>query len=169
MNKTIVLIPHYNNNKGLKVAIQSIGKNELVDVMIVDDGSQKNTINEHEILKAAKFKGEVLFVYLNQNSGIEIALNTGLKKINDLKKHSYIARLDCDDICAENRFQIQEKFLDHNKNIYLVGSNATAIDTKGNVLFEAKFPRTYKEIQNKMFVNSMHLHPCVMFRIEVLN
>lgn len=169
MNKTIVLIPHYNNNNGLKNSIQSIGDNENIDIIIVDDGSFKNFINENEINSLAKFNGTINYIYLENNSGIEIALNTGLEFIKKKNQYDYIARLDCDDICIVNRFEIQEKFLDNNPSIYLVGSNATAIDIKGNFLFEVNFPEKYKDIKNKMFVNSMHLHPCVMFRTKILD
>ncbi|UYW00963.1 glycosyltransferase [Flavobacterium agricola] len=168
MNKTVVLIPHYNNNFGLKKAIEAIGKNEKVDVLVVDDGSFKNKINEVELKKAINFSGSISFLYLEQNSGIEIALNEGLKSIYDQNKYKYIARLDCDDICIDTRFKIQEEYLDKNKDTYLVGSNATAINEVGECLFNTKFPEKYKDIKNKMHVNSMHLHPCVMFRIEIL-
>jgi len=168
MNKTIVLIPHYNNNNGLIKSMQAISEHENIDVLIVDDGSNKNFINEQKINSVAKFNGKIQFLYLEKNSGIEIALNKGLEFIKNSNQYLYIARLDCDDICLENRFKIQEEFLNNHPNVYLVGSNATAINTKGDFLFNTRFPETYSEIRKKMYLNSMHLHPCVMFRSEIL-
>lgn len=169
MNKTIILIPHFNNFKGLVKTISSINSNENVDVLIVDDGSNKQLLNEEELKKYSKFNGEFFFKYLEQNSGIEIALNQGLDFINKLKKHSYIARIDCGDVCLGMRFAIQEDFLTNNNSVVLVGSNAVAVDINGKELYKTKFPEKHLEIKKKMYKNAMFLHPCVMFRISVLN
>ena len=74
MNKLVLLIPHYDNHKGLLVSLASIGCNENLDVLIVDDGSN-NKFDEIEVKKAFQATGNIFFIYLQQNSGIEIALN----------------------------------------------------------------------------------------------
>ena len=48
MNKLVLLIPHYDNPKGLLVSLASIGCNENLDVLIVDDGSN-NKFDEIEV------------------------------------------------------------------------------------------------------------------------
>lgn len=170
MNQTIVLIPHYNNPQGLINSMASIDKSECLDVLIVDDGSvDKYKINEQETKKAFKANGEIIFIYQTVNKGIEYALNKGLAFIVRANKYKFIARLDSGDLCLKNRFYIQESFLIANPQIKLLGTNAKAIDFKGNFLYNLIRPEKHKEIKKKMFLNSMFIHPSVMFDISILN
>lgn len=169
MNKTALLIPHYNNPEGLTVSVASIGTDEKTDVVIVDDGSRVKTIDEETVKAAFKAQGMVKFIYLEKNKGIEHALNAGLEAIQKQPGYKYVARLDCGDLCVDNRFAIQEDFLDKNPDIMIVGSNVTAVDTNGNFLFNIKEPEESREIRKKMFLNCMFVHPAVMFRIEIVN
>lgn len=169
MNNVIVLIPHFNNFSGLCTSLLSIEKDEKVDVLIVDDGSTLNKIKEDELLKHQKFNGTISFIYNKENLGIEHVLNQGLKHINSVNTYKYIARLDCGDLCLENRFFSQEKYLHDNSNCKLVGSNAVAIDLTGKELYKTTLPEFSNEIKNKMFVNAMFLHPTVMFCTSLIN
>ena len=108
-NKVILLIPHYKNMNGLCTSLSSIDKNENLDILIVDDGSNIG-FDENKIRTSFFGKGFVFFEYLKENSGIEIALNRGLDFILN-KKYTYTARLDCGDICIKDRFKIQESYL----------------------------------------------------------
>ncbi|PZR23974.1 MAG: glycosyl transferase family 2 [Flavobacterium psychrophilum] len=168
MNKTALLIPHYNNPEGLMLSVASIGADEKIDIFIVDDGSTVKTIKENDVSAVFKAQGLVKFIYLKKNKGIEHALNAGLMDIQKTENYKYVARLDCGDICAENRFSTQEKFLDSNQNIMIVGSNAIAVDTNGKFLFEIIEPEQSAEIRKKMFLNCMFVHPTVMFRIDIV-
>lgn len=168
MNKSVVLIPHYNNFKGLLKTIQSIKKSERIDVLIIDDGSIKNKIDEIILQESVLFEGEIYVEYLHKNSGIEVALNKGLQFIKKLNRHVYIGRLDCGDVCLGERFSIQESYLEKNKEIALVGSNAIAVDLNGNELYKTIFPEKQERIKRKMYLNAMFLHPCVMFRTKIL-
>ena len=166
MNNTIVLIPHFNNLKGLYKSISSIGLNECVDILIVDDGSSSKII-EKEV--NAKFKAQgILFIeYLESNLGIEHALNKGLEIILE-KGYKYTARLDCGDICVDNRFKVQEAFLETHSEIVLVGSNVNFVDTSGNLIYYLKMPSENVEIKKKMYLNAMHIHPTIMFKNLIL-
>lgn len=168
MNKTALLIPHYNNPKGLVKSIESIDKSENIDVFIIDDGSLNYKINEELVIKSFKASGSIYIDYLNTNKGIENALNRGINLILEKEQYKYIARLDCGDVCLEKRFQIQESFLEENEKIKLVGSNARAVDINNVYLYDYIHPTSDKEIKKKMHVNSMFVHPCVMFKIEAV-
>lgn len=163
MSNVIILIPHFNNFSGLCNSIFSIDKSEKVDVLIVDDGSSESLIIESELLKFKNFNGTFFFIYNSKNKGIEHVLNQGLQFILEKQTYKYIARLDCGDLCLENRFYIQEKYLIENPLCKLVGSNAIAIDTNLNELYRTILPEFSEEIKNKMFLNAMFLHPTVMF------
>jgi hypothetical protein len=43
------------------------------------------------------------------------------------------------------------------------------IDEEGNFLYTLKHPTRYDEIKNKIYLNSMFVHPSVVFRTEVLS
>lgn len=168
MNKTILLIPHYNNPLGLMKSLSSINSIENIDVLVVDDGSNNKPFDEGMVNNSFNANGSVFYIYSKVNQGIEFALNSGLEFIIKKNQYQFIARLDCGDVCLGNRFQIQEVFLINNPKIKLIGSNSIAVDPFGKFLYKTIYPQKHKEIQKKMFVNSMFLHPTVMFAIDVL-
>jgi glycosyltransferase involved in cell wall biosynthesis len=167
MNRTILLIPHYNNPEGLNRSLASIDVSENIDVIIVDDGSRKALINEKALNTSFRASGTIKYIYLAENQGIERALNAGLDYILS-KEYEYIARLDSDDECIGNRFKIQESFLDIHQDIVLVGSNAIAVSPEGEFLFNIIKPEHSEDIRNKMFLNSMFMHPSVMYRSGIV-
>lgn len=167
MNNLVLLIPHYNNPKGLLASLASIGCNENLDVLIVDDGSD-NKFDEIEVRKDFQAKGKIFLIYLQQNSGIEIALNKGLEFIIK-NNYTYTARLDCGDICLGDRFQLQKHFLEEEPSISLVGSNVSFVDTNGEYLYTERVPEKDESIRKKMYVNAMHIHPSIMFRNSIFS
>lgn len=166
MNKLIVLIPHYNNFQQLIESIKSIDESINVDLLIVDDGSTKEIPIKSEIEKNYK-NGKVFLDYLNKNQGIEHALNRGLYLIENMG-YQYIGRLDCGDYCMKNRFLKQISYLERNKDTHLLGSWVNMIDSSGRKLFVLKHPVTYKEIKRNMYLNSMFVHPSVVYRANIL-
>ncbi len=167
VNDVILLIPHYNNADGLKKSLKSIGKTEKIDVLIVDDGSHKNCIIEDDVRACFIASGTVFFKYLKTNQGIEHALNTGLKFI--LKnKYKYTARLDCGDLCYENRFKKQLTFLQNNPNISLVGTNVKFYSPQNKFLYALSLPELDTDIRKKMYINAMFIHPTIMFSNHIL-
>lgn len=168
MNNVVLLIPHYNNPEGLKRSLASIDASEEIDILVVDDGSNECVINEAETTASFKAFGIVRYIYLENNKGIEHALNTGLKFIVDARQYIYIARMDSDDSCIGRRFSIQKQFLEQNATIMLVGSNVIAVSPNGDFLYNIILPKESRSIKKKMFLNSMFMHPSVMFRAEVI-
>jgi glycosyltransferase involved in cell wall biosynthesis len=162
----LIIIPHYNNLKGLKKSLASISDIEPVDVLIIDDGS-KIKPDEKELKKEFPQINDIKVILNDKNRGIEYVLNDGLKYALE-HNYKYISRLDCGDICYPERFQIQKDFLDKNPDIYLIGSYVEMIDTKGNTLFIYKPPTTHEKITKKMCINNVFIHPSVMFRKEVI-
>lgn len=169
MNKVALLIPHYNNPDGLIKSIKSIQSSEKIDIVVVDDGSSINQINEEKTISCFKASGKIFFLNLQINQGIEFALNHGIDYILKNKNYLFIARLDCGDLCLQNRFKIQEKFLLNNPEIKLLGCNAEAVNKEGNLQYTTIFPEKHKVIIDKMYINSMFLHPCVMFSTQIIS
>lgn len=167
MNKIVLLIPYYNNSIGLIKSLNSIDASEELDIIIVDDGS-KNKFDEVTLRKNFKAKGTLYFEYFKKNQGIEFALNHGLK-ISLEKGYKYTARLDCGDVCLGKRFAIQAAFLDQNTEVKIVGSNVLAVDNNDNYLYSINLPLNDKEIKNKMYFNSMLIHPAILFTTSIIN
>ncbi|MGU9940216.1 glycosyltransferase family 2 protein [Empedobacter brevis] len=167
MNNNLLIIPHYNNSKGLIKSIKSIGSKENLDVFIIDDGSSKEKINETEVSNSKRFTGTIIFHYCKQNRGIEFVLNDAIDYAIE-KSYKYISRLDCGDLCDENRFRIQETFLEQNVDYALVGSYVKAINENGKFLFNIKTPTTDKEIRKTMKSKCAFIHPSVMFKSEII-
>ena len=163
----VLLLPHFNNLIGLNKSLSSITNVEIIDVLIVDDGSVEkpdlsNLQNDYPNIN------EITVLYLKTNRGIEHALNEGLEYISKIKRHKYIARLDCEDTCHPERFILQKDFLDKNTNIHLVGSFANVIDKSNKVLYCYKEPLNYNEIKRKQYLGDTFIHPSIMFRLDAL-
>ncbi|WP_369781566.1 glycosyltransferase family 2 protein [Pseudomonas sp. WC2401] len=115
MKKCCVLIPYYNAGHSLIQAIDSIDHDYITpDIIVVDDGSEQ--IKAADILREYKGVLPIKLLELKFNQGIEHALNHGLTVLG--RDYEFIARLDCGDICKNNRFQKQLKFLEQNPTLF---------------------------------------------------
>lgn len=162
MNRAALLIPYFNNPQGLAASLASVGADECVDAVIVDDGSVRSPLNEALCHAAWRAKGELKFYYLPHNCGIEYALNTGLEAIL-AADYEFVARLDCDDLCVSDRIARQISFLDQYPDVYLLGSAVTFFDASGD-RFTLNQPQTHTEIVQQMHKDNAFTHPSVMFR-----
>lgn len=165
-SRTVVLIPFYMDLLGLRKSLKSIKDKETVDILIVDDGS---TIPlNYDDIKDIEFRGNISIITMQNNVGIENALNEGLKSI-ELSDYDYIGRLDSGDTCEVDRFYKQIEYLDKNPDVILLGSWANYIDESNETfLYVLKHPCKDSEIRYKMKFNSCFVHPSVVFRRKVI-
>lgn len=161
----IVLMSHYNDNDRLVKCLSSFKEEIVVDILIVDDGSEIKP-NEDELQKHFKV-GKVNVVEMEQNSGCGKARNHGLEIITQLD-YKYVGTMDSDDLNKENRFTKQFSYLEEHTAVKLLGSWCDCIDENGNFLFTQKYPVSYNVIKNKMFLNSMVAHPSMLFHTSIL-
>src|SRR5690606_12574589 len=168
-NQIAVLLPHYNNPRGLKLTLQSLlQETENFTVFIFDDGS--DGIDEiDEIIKAFNHQLCIVFVKNAVNVGVVKTLNKGLKYILCLKEFSFIARLDAGDICLNNRLSLQKNFLIENEDVGLIASWVRFVDVNRKELFVFKPPAEYHELKKAIYLYNPFIHPSVMFRVEVVN
>ena len=166
LSKIIILIPHFNNVKELLLSIKSIDETIPVDILIIDDGSSNKPSKEE--LQDLYSQGELYIEYLQENLGIEKALNVGLSII-EKEHYKYIGRLDCGDINYKNKYTKQVTYLDDHPDTYLLGTWVELVDVHGNFLYTLKHPTEYKVIKKRMYLNSMFVHPSVVYKTEVLS
>lgn len=165
--RTVILIPYYNSMPSLLASLGSVLPSERCDVLIVDDGSPVQPVDEDAARGAWHADGDLHILRQPINGGIEKALNSGLDWIID-RDYTYIARLDCGDRNIGDRIAKQEAFLDNHPDVLLVGGAALFFDLEGNPEFVYRLPTTAAGIAAMMWRNSAFMHPAVMFRASAV-
>lgn len=163
-----ILIPCYNNLPGLKKSLRSIvyEKGRYL-IVIVDDGSSE-VIHKDALSENTDDELPAYVIRLSQNKGITIALNTGLQWIKDSIKCDYIARLDCGDICTEDRFYKQTEYLSVNTDVLLLGSWCYFQNQEKSVTFKHKAPIDHESIVGGLYFKNVFIHPTIIIRYSVL-
>ena len=90
--KISIILPNFNSEKYIKTTIKSILNQTFKkwELIIVDDNSNKNTLNILKNLKNKKIK----IIFLKRNKGVAYCRNLAIKKSSG----EYLAFLDSDDI-----------------------------------------------------------------------
>ncbi len=94
-----VIIPVFNGEPFIAEAIQSVFNQnyEPLEIIVIDDGSTDETA---DVVK--NLPGNILYYY-QQNSGVAVARNAGLR----LAKGGLIAFIDADDVWVDNKLTLQ--------------------------------------------------------------
>ncbi len=166
-NKLSVLMTVYNEEEYIKEAIKSVLNQSFrnFEFIIVDDGSTDNT---KRVIKSFK-DDRIKYYYTGKNKGftnLDNIANFGIKKC----KGKYIARIDADDICLQDRFKIQIEYLDKHFKIFMIGGGCDIIDENGDIIDIVK-KRSYPSILNKYHIlnSNSFIHSSIMFRNESLS
>lgn len=159
--KLTVLMPVYNGAIYLHESIKSILNQSYstFDLLIINDCS---TDNSEEVISL--FKDErIKYIRNERNLGLVGTLNKGINLISS----EYIARMDQDDICKNDRLLKQIEFMDRNREISICGS---WINFFGEVDKEYvyKYPLINEEINVAMLFGSQLAHPSIIIRTEDL-
>lgn len=166
--EVIILMAHYNDHERVKKAVDSIKEPFKVDVLIVDDGS-KIKPNEEELKSIYGNRGTLTVKFAPQNMGASKIRNWGLQMIlESAANYKYIAVMDSDDTNKPNRISKQLQFMKANPEVALMGAWADYYTSKGEFIFTLKHPTTDKEIKKQMYLNSMFVHPSVIYKREVV-
>ena len=147
--------PHFHKSI-MSILDQSFSDFEFI---ICDDGSTDET---YEVLKRyAQADPRIKLLQNEKNLGLAPTLNKCLEQATG----SYIARHDCDDYNAKDRFEKQLAYLEKHKNIAVLGTAAYLFDDVGIWGLDL-MP---KEVTNKDFLfTSPYKHGSVIFRKEAL-
>lgn len=162
--KFSVLMSVYENDKPeyLRESLDSI-INQTVkpnEIVLVVDGPVPDEINN--VIKEYEEKENILKILrLEENSGLGIALNKGLK----ICTNNLVARMDADDICVLDRFEQQLKVFEENEDVSVVGGYIEEfIDDVESGISIRKVPLTDEDI-NKYIKSRCPLnHMTVMFK-----
>lgn len=156
----------YKNDKPdfVRVAFDSILINQSVkpsEIVLVQDGPVPTELSVLLIEYQQKFADVMRVIRLEENKGLGNALMLGVENA----RYEYIARMDSDDICLPNRFEIQLKFLEEHPDVDILGGQMTEfIDTPDNIIGRREVPMENEGIYRFMKSRCALNHVTVMFR-----
>ncbi|MCG9737531.1 glycosyltransferase family 2 protein [Shewanella insulae] len=161
-----VCIAVYNAEKFIKDAIMSVINQtyENLEVLILDDFSTDNTLNELE--KLVQLDDRIIIHRNVQNLGYLRSFN----KLLELATGDFVSFVDADDWIDINKIELQLEVFSKNPEIGLVGTNINRTDVQGRKVGTESYPSEYEEI--KIYL-SEHDDVCmcgssVMIRREVI-
>lgn len=130
------------------------------DIIIVEDGPL--TTDLYAILDEFESKNPIIRrLRLSENHGLGYALCEGLKYC----RYELVARMDTDDICKPNRFEVQVEFMEKNHEVDVLGTWIDEFfDVKENVVSIRKVPEGSKGLYEFGKKRNPMNHPTVMFR-----
>ena len=131
-----IIIPHKNNPNLLKRCIDSIPFRDDVQIIVVDDNSDKSLINPDNYPGKNRKDLEIIFLDSSQSKFAGRARNIGLSKV----KGRWILFADADDYFTENLPKLLEKYKDNNSTdiVYL---NSQVVHEDNNVTEAILFTR----------------------------
>ena len=164
-----VLMSVYKKDNSIffKQSLESIMNQTLMpnEIILVKDGSLteelENVITEYQNNYSNLFK----IVSLTSNNGLANALNEGMR----IAKYSIIARMDSDDICIPDRFEIQINYLIDNQLDIVGGQIIEFSKNIEDIVSVREVPLQHNDIVLFMKFRSPFSHPTIVFRKDVFN
>ena len=134
------IVPFFNSSKYIQDCLRSIERIDYknIELILVNDGSTDNSLElvEDFLTKSSKFKDSKI-ISNNQNSGISVSKNIGMRNISG--KFFFIAAAD--DIQNEKRIKIPLEFLQENQSTDIVYFDCNIISEEGTFIAQRKFPK----------------------------
>jgi glycosyltransferase involved in cell wall biosynthesis len=146
----------------VKLAVQSVLQQTYsnFDFYIQYDGPIKSEIeNFFNDLSDSR----IIIRKRNQNKGLAYSLNELLSTVL-CKEYKFIARMDADDICMENRFERQLSYFDNHPDVECLGTWAIEINSKGEEYYRKQMPEQHNECNVMFHKRDCMIHPTVMYR-----
>jgi glycosyltransferase involved in cell wall biosynthesis len=129
-----VLIPAHGASPFIQYTLGSILKNTVQpeEILIIDDGLSEEAISQINLFSRLL----PIWIIPNDGRGLVDALNTGLR----VAKNKYIARIDNDDLMAENRIERQLAQFESDPKLVAVGSQCNYINAAGARTGRSNYP-----------------------------
>ena len=133
-NKTVVIIPTYNEKENIIKLIEEIYNLNLnIDILIVDDNSPDGTGEAVELIK--KTKSNLDIIHRNKKEGLGPAYIEAFHYILNKEKYDYILHMDAD--FSHNPKSISQLLEVAKRNDVVIGSRyikGGSISDKWNIL-----------------------------------
>lgn len=143
----------------LRESLLSLSSQTLLagEVILVEDGPI--SLELADVIESFRDELNIVSVKLASNCGLSTALNSGLNAC----KYELVARMDTDDKCLPERFQLQYNYLLENSDIDICGSYSLDINEDDVVLSLRQVPES-NDLIRKLIWSCPIIHPSVMFR-----
>lgn len=159
MPQVSVIMGIYNCASTLPEAIDCILAQSFPDweLILCDDGSTDGTL---QVAKgyAEDHSGKIIVLRNETNVGLNQTLNRCL----EFAKGEYIARMDGDDLCAPNRFEIELEVLKAEPDIAIVSTDMEFFDESGvwGAISHSDYPQAQDFAHGSPFCHA----PCMVRR-----
>ena len=164
MNKLAVIISVYKNDKlsAFQSCIYSLLKQTYkdIDIWIQFDGVVNELI---ESFLAYLNDNRIYIKKREQNKGLACSLNELLQEILP-KDYQYIARMDADDICFPDRFELQIKYMEEHPEVDISGGYIEEMDENEKAIGIVKYPLIHAEMKDFFGKRNPLAHMTVIFR-----
>jgi glycosyltransferase involved in cell wall biosynthesis len=160
MTQITAIIPVLNAMPYLTEALASLERQSFRDfeVCLWDNGSTDGSVKEAQRWIPGRLKGRVVI-------GNQLPLHECLARMVEEAQTEFVARMDGDDECLPERFEIQLEEMQENPSLAAFGGQRMEIDAQGNSLpAGASMPIAFVGVLSRLLLVNALLHPTVMFR-----
>lgn len=151
----------------LKLSIESMISQSVSadEIVLIKDGLLPEDLNQVINYYSDQNTGLFKLVQLDQNMGLAIALNEGLKNC----KNEFIARMDSDDISLPERCELQLIEFIKDPELAIIGTHIDIFsDNPAQVTCSRSVPLSHQEILKFSRRRNPFNHPTVMFKKSVV-
>lgn len=161
MPEVSIVLPVFNeNNKYLSQCLLSIQEQTLQNWECIIILESKLDDNEQLIKQFSASDPRFQVVRPKLRLGLSASLNVGVQ----LAQSEFVARMDSDDIMDKERLLEQLRFMKRNKNVSVVGSYYSKINSSGDVMGIRRYPLSGFYLSLYFAFRCGLAHPTVMFR-----
>lgn len=161
-----VILSVYDHEIYIKKCIQSILDQSYKDweLIIIDDGSTDKSFNE--LKKFEQNDVRIKIIKNEKNQGLPNSLNHAISVSNG----EFIIRVDADDICLQNRFEvlIDNITKKENSNIDVLGSNAYFVNKENKIIGQSSMPINSEDFKKEIYKRNPFIHSSVIIRKSFL-
>lgn len=164
-NFSVLMSVYYKEKpEFLDLSLKSILIEQTVvptEIVMIKDGKLTNEL-EKVIKKYTKKFPDIIKTYaFEENRGLGQALQTGLEYC----KYDIVMRMDTDDICVPNRFELQLEYMKKNKDVSAVGGYiGEFVDEPTEKLRLKTMPLKYENVKKYSKFRNPINHMTVCFR-----
>lgn len=155
-----LVVAYHDEGENLLRSLGSVVLRPGDSIVVVDDGSVR--LPARDVCPDEVRGVPVRLVELPENRGVAAAARIGVASAPP--DALYIARLDCRDVCTDDRFSRQRAYLDAHPACVIVGSSVDFRTPDGTHLYTHHQPETDAAIRRLMRINCAFTQPSVMFR-----
>lgn len=162
----LISVYHKENPEYLIKSLESIINQTLIpeEIVLIKDGVLGKELDNVIAIFEKKYPNIFTVIALSQNKGLANALNIGISKA----RNPIIARMDSDDICFENRFEVQLNYMLKN-DLDIVGGQIVEFSKDiVDVVSIREVPILHDDLVKFMKFRSPFSHPTVIFKKSIL-